>query len=140
MEHLAYDNFLKDQTKEQLIIFLHNTELQLENLREQMQKITGCREFGNLDGMNGICVDCSYNEKELFDKCWTFKFSKNKKIVEPPKEQDAVKPVLDELTGRIWLCGKCGSYVGFEDNDPHDPNEFDRFCRDCGTPVLWEGR
>ena len=51
------------------------------------------------------------------------------------KEQEAVKPVLDEQTGRIWLCGKCGSYVGF-----HDPNEFDKYCRDCGTPVLWEGR
>lgn len=56
------------------------------------------------------------------------------------KEQEAVKPVLDEQTGRIWLCGKCGSYVGFEDNDPHDPNEFDKYCRECGTPVLWEGR
>lgn len=58
----------------------------------------------------------------------------------PMKEQEAVKPVLDEQTGRIWLCGKCGSYVGFEDNDPHDPNEFDKYCRDCGTLVLWEGR
>ena len=55
------------------------------------------------------------------------------------KEQEAVRPVLDEQTGRIWLCGKCGSYVGFEDNDPHDPNEFDKYCRDCGAPVLWEG-
>jgi len=56
------------------------------------------------------------------------------------KEQEAVKPVLDEQTGRMWLCGKCGSYVGFEDNDPHDPNEFDKYCRECGRPVLWEGR
>lgn len=56
------------------------------------------------------------------------------------KEQEAVKPVLDEKTGRIWLCGNCGSYVGFEDNDPHDPNEFDKYCRKCGRPVLWEGR
>ena len=60
--------------------------------------------------------------------------------VELLKEQEAVKPVLDEQTGRIWLCGKCGSYVGFEDNDPHDPNEFDKYCRECGRPVLWEGR
>ena len=56
------------------------------------------------------------------------------------KEQEAVKPVLDKQTGRIWLCGNCGSYVGFEDNDPHDPNEFDKYCRECGRPVLWEGR
>ena len=56
------------------------------------------------------------------------------------KEQEAVKPVLDEQTGRIWLCGKCGSFVGFEDNDPDDPNEFLKFCHECGRPVLWEGR
>ena len=56
------------------------------------------------------------------------------------KDQEAVKPVLDEQTGRIWLCGKCGSYVGFEDNDPYDPNEYDTYCRECGRPVLWEGR
>ena len=55
------------------------------------------------------------------------------------KEQDAVRPVLDEQTGRIWLCGNCGSYVGFEDNDPNDPNEFDKYCRECGHPVSWKG-
>ena len=55
-------------------------------------------------------------------------------------KQEAVKPVRDEQTGRLWLCGNCGSYVGFEDSDPHDPNEFDKFCRECGKPVLWEGR
>lgn len=56
------------------------------------------------------------------------------------KEHEAVKPVRDKKTGRIWLCGNCGSYVGFEDHDEDDPNEFDRFCRECGRPVLWEGR
>ena len=76
MKHLTDDNFLKDQTKEQLIMFLHNTELQLEDLRDRMYKITGCREFGNLDGMNGVCVECSYNEEELFNRCWNFKFDK----------------------------------------------------------------
>ena len=30
------DDFLKEQTKEQIIIFLHNTEWQLEHLRERM--------------------------------------------------------------------------------------------------------
>ena len=78
MKYLTDENFLKDQTKEQLIIFLHNTELELESLRDRMYKITGCREFGNLDGMNGTCIDCSYDEKELFDRCWNFKFSKEK--------------------------------------------------------------
>ena len=66
---------------------------------------------------SGMCEICSFYERAM-----------------------PVKPILDEQTGRIWLCGKCGSYVGFEDNDPHDPNEFDKYCRECGRPVLWEGR
>lgn len=56
------------------------------------------------------------------------------------KEQEAIRPVHDKKTGRVWLCGNCGSYVGFEDHDEDDPNEFDKFCRECGHPVLWEGR
>ena len=78
MKNLTDDNFLKSLAKEQLIIYLHNTELELENLRERMYKITGCRDFGNLDGMNGTCVECSYNDKKLFYKCWNFKFNKEK--------------------------------------------------------------
>jgi hypothetical protein len=69
-----------------------------------------------------------------------YEFEMHKAVLALLKEQEAVKPVLDEQTGRIWLCGNCGSYVGFEDNDPHDPNEFDKYCRECGRPVLWEGR
>ena len=78
MKHLTDDNFLKDQTKEQLIIYLHNTELELENLRDRMYKITGCSDFGNVDGMDGMCIDCSYDKRELFDRCWNFKFNKEK--------------------------------------------------------------
>ena len=75
MEYTS-DDFLNEQTKEQIIIFLHNTEAQLESLRKRMYKLTGCREFGNLDGMNGACIECFYEERELFDKCSNFKFDK----------------------------------------------------------------
>lgn len=78
MKYLTDDEFLEEQTKEQIIIFLHNTELELESLRKRMEKLTGCREFGYLDGMNGNCIECSYDNKKLFDKCWNFKFSKEK--------------------------------------------------------------
>lgn len=54
--------------------------------------------------------------------------------------QEPIKPVLDEMWPRIYLCGNCGFYVGFEDHDDYDPNEYDNFCRKCGKPVLWEGR
>ena len=79
MKYLTDDDFLKEQTKEQLIIFLHNTELQLESLRDRMYKLTGCREFGALDGMNGNCVECFYNDKKLFEKCEQFTFNKENK-------------------------------------------------------------
>ena len=69
-------DFLKSQTKEQIIIFLHNTEFQVESLRDRMEKLTGCREFGMVDGMNGACVECYYNNRELFEKCENFKFDK----------------------------------------------------------------
>ena len=68
----TYEEFLNAQTKEQIIIFLHNTELELEDTQRRMEKITGCRIFGELDGMNGACVECFYNNKPLFDKCWNF--------------------------------------------------------------------
>ena len=61
------DEFLEKQTKEQIIIFLHNTEYELESLRKRMEKLTGCREFGAVDGMNGNCVECFYDNKKLLD-------------------------------------------------------------------------
>ena len=82
---------------------------------------------------NGSCLDCPYDGPNCQNDVLN-------DAVALLKEQEAVEPVLDKQTGRIWLCGKCGSYVGFEDNDPHDPNEFDKYSRDCGTPVLWKGR
>ena len=79
MKYLTDNDFLKDQTKEQIIIFLHNTEQELESLRKRMEKLTGCREFGAVDGMNGNCIECFYNDRKLFEKCEQFKFNKENK-------------------------------------------------------------
>lgn len=73
------NEFLKSQTKEQIIIFLHNAECELESLRKRMKKLTGCCEFGALDGMNGSCVECFYNDRKLFEKCEQFTFNKENK-------------------------------------------------------------
>lgn len=73
---------LQNESKEQLIIFLHNSEYTIDNLRKRLEVLTGCVDFGNVDGMNGACVECSHENKELFDKCWNFKF---------PKDNSAVK-------------------------------------------------
>lgn len=51
-----------------------------------------------------------------------------------------VKPVRDKETGRLWLCSDCGCYIGFEDNDEDDPNEFNNFCPQCGKMIDWNNR
>ena len=67
---------LENQSKNTLVTWLLNSEYQRLLLNKRLEKLTGCPEFGNLDGMNGVCVECSYEEPELFDKCWNFKFDK----------------------------------------------------------------
>ena len=65
-----------EEENEQLKIQNSNNKYVIDNLRKRLKKLTGCCDFGNLDGMNGACVECSYNEKELFERCWNFKFDK----------------------------------------------------------------
>jgi len=90
-------------------------------------------------GKNNDCSGCCPYSENGFGEYGQCRESLMADAYDLLKEQDAVKPVLDEQTGRIWLCGNCGSYVGFEDNDPNDPNEFDKYCRECGHPVSWKG-
>ena len=73
---MSSEKFLRQQTKEQLIIFIHNDEAVIENLRERLRRLTGCGDFGNEDGTVGTCVMCSYNDPELFERCWEFQYKK----------------------------------------------------------------
>ena len=66
-------------TNEQLRIFLHNQDYIIESLRQRLWRLTGCKDFGNLDGMNGACIECFYDDKQLFEKCEQFKFNKENK-------------------------------------------------------------
>lgn len=43
-----------------------------EDMRTRLHLLSGCSEFGKLDGMNGACVDCSINDKNLFERCGLF--------------------------------------------------------------------
>lgn len=70
------NKFLQEQSKEQLIIFIHNDEAIIENLRDRLRKLTGCGDFGNGDGTVGTCVMCSYDNPELFERCWEFQHRK----------------------------------------------------------------
>lgn len=67
---------LMNESKEQLIIWLKNSEMMRMQLHKRLEKLTGCAEFGLCDGMTGFCVECSIDNKELFNKCWNFKFDK----------------------------------------------------------------
>lgn len=59
-------------------------------------------------------------------------------IDELKERLEQITPVKDAVCKRIWRCGNCGTYVGFEDNDPYDPNDYDNYCHKCGKPVNWK--
>ena len=65
-----------EKENEQLNIFLRNNKYTEDLLRERLKKLTGCTNFGGIDGMDGACVECFYTNRALFDKCEKFKFDK----------------------------------------------------------------
>lgn len=64
--------YLEKQSKEQLIIFLHNEEYENERLRQKLLLLTGCQAFGDMDGMDGACVACNKDHRCLADRCYLF--------------------------------------------------------------------
>lgn len=66
------EDFLKSQTHEQLEIFIKNGDLIQDNLRERLFLLSGCGDFGGQDGMNGSCVECYYNNRDLHERCYLF--------------------------------------------------------------------
>ena len=67
---------LMNESKEQLITYLFNSEMTRIQLHKRLEKLTGCSEFGLCDGTVGFCVECSYEQPELWEKCHNFKFDK----------------------------------------------------------------
>ena len=72
------------------------------------------------------CHDCPYYEPGItLEECMTALRTDALALL---KEQEAVKPFSDD-DGAYW-CGSC-----HEDLVWHQ-----KFCSNCGRPVLWEGR
>lgn len=67
------DEFLARQSHEQLEIFVKNTEMQNDMLKDRLFLLTGCRNFGGQDGTDGTCIDCYYNDRKMFERCRLFK-------------------------------------------------------------------
>lgn len=65
-------DFLKHQSHEQLETFILNDNIVEKSLRDRLYLLSGCHNFGENDGTDGVCYDCSINNKELFERCCLF--------------------------------------------------------------------
>ena len=78
-----------------------------------------CRDCSHYPDKNGGPIGCM---EDLLSEA-----------LELLKEQEAVEPEKAfSSSGVTWwnICGNCKTAI--------NPN--DKFCHECGTPVLWEGR
>jgi rRNA maturation endonuclease Nob1 len=70
---------------------------------------------------------------ECFSSSDDYVLEMHKAVLALLKEQEAVKPEMEHSgSGVTWwnVCGNCKTAI--------NPN--DKFCHECGRPVLWEGR
>ena len=76
---------------------------------------------------SGVCLNCEYEEHVACKTCLMAD------VLAMLKEQEAVKPEKEHSgSGITWwnVCGNCKTAI--------NPN--DKYCHECGRPVLWEGR
>ena len=66
------EEWLSEQSKEQLIIFYKNNDYEIQRLRDKIALLTGCMGFGDCDGTNGGCIDCCYDNPQMFQRCHLF--------------------------------------------------------------------
>ena len=66
------EEWLNEQSKEQLIIFYKNNEYENQRLRDKIALLTGCAGFGDCDGTDGGCVYCSCDNTQLHQRCHLF--------------------------------------------------------------------
>ena len=67
--------------KEDPFMFINHKDTKIEveyrilnNKEKKLEKMKECTGFGNPDGRNGVCIDCSVDNVELFSKCFCKKF------------------------------------------------------------------
>ena len=102
------------------------------NDRENVIKAYECCK----NSFNRICEKCPYEKDCCHDGIPMFVI---KKMVALLEDQEAVRPILTpwivnddgEVTVYKMECGKCGIQFYYEDQ---------KYCSECGTLILWEGR
>jgi len=73
-------NFIWWNVQYHIIIFMQK----LQNIKIKSKR--KCSDFGHADGMTGCCVDCSVDNKELFEKCLEYNHSNLKNEIKKRKE------------------------------------------------------
>lgn len=73
---IKVNNSKQEFSREDFVIQIKNCEYVSDNLRDRLYRLTGCRNFGGCDGMDGSCHYCLAENRALFDKCWDFKYGK----------------------------------------------------------------
>ena len=72
MEIKLKQEWISEQSRDQLEIFIVNQEYIEESLRDKLFLLTGFRYFGERDNMVGSCVDCCINNRDKYERCVLF--------------------------------------------------------------------
>ena len=88
------------------------------------------------------CKDCPWETCEEFHQTKKIPLDLCLDILKLLKEPEAVEPSFkqDEKGIFVWCCGSCGAYMYHIYDGIDKAKEYAKFCRQCGKPVLWEGR
>lgn len=100
------EEFLRNQSHEQLEIFVLNHERSEKELRKRLFLLSGCGDYGRHDPMNGSCVDCYYEHRDLFERCCAFEdmvSSYNKAKREEERRRIISENICDLYHIRRWL-------------------------------------
>lgn len=80
--------FLKNQSHEQLEIFVLNGDAVEDNLRSRLFLLAGCGNFGGQDGTDGSCVECYYNNRELHERCCLFQTVAHTYLINKERQEE----------------------------------------------------
>lgn len=92
-----------------------------------------------------MCASKSKKRRRLaYGKRINWKLADIRRLEEMKEQKEEMTvlttiPIKDKKNG-FWHCSNCGRFVGYEDNDPYDENEYDNYCSKCGCRVLWENK
>lgn len=133
------EEWLNEQSKEQLIIFYKNNEYEIQRLRDKITLLTGCAEFGDCDGTDGGCIDCYYDNLHLHQRCHLFQPAFHQYRKEREKIMDKSIYVIttferwptDEQRWDYGCSRSSGFYCTFEDAEDSVINNVCNIWESC---------